>query len=134
MLRTEAIRAHRDCCTLVLDYDNSLDRYDFETIARPAELPPFESPAVSITLKELASRFASQVKPRRSMGVKNQMEKSDHIALLSEILGENADVQTISSNDAQRVKDANFFATQRIERRTPLTRTLALNGSAGIAC
>lgn len=105
-IRTEAIRAHRDYCNALLSHDASLDHYDFaEEATEPSTKVNRQQSVISVTLKELASRFTSERNLGNQWVSKTQMERADQIALLTEILGEDKDVQTISTTDAQRVKD-----------------------------
>jgi integrase len=127
-LRTETIRAHRDYCNALLDYDSALDRYDFAT-APSTGLPTNDRRAtntVSISLRALVSRFAAERNLGNAWVPKTQTERADHLALLSEILGEDTDVLTITAADAQRVKDT-LMRYPKNRRKNPLTRDLTLS-------
>lgn len=127
-LRTEAIRAHRDYCNALLDYDSSLDRYELST--EPTTALPTGNRRVatiaSVSLGELVSRFAAERNLGNAWVPKTQTERSDHLALLSEILGEDTDVLTITAADAQRVKDT-LIRYPKNRRKNPLTRNLTLS-------
>jgi hypothetical protein len=112
----------------LLDYDSSLDRYEFtdgQTAGKSTEHIATRSTA-RLTLQELASRFTSERNRGEHWVSKTQGEKADHIALLCEILGGDTDIQTISSADAQRAKDV-LVRYPKNRKKNALTRTLSLD-------
>ena len=126
-LRTEAIRAHRDYCSSVLDYDRSLESYDFtsEPISeKPAERLRIVASS-GLTLLELTNRFTTEGNRGEQWVAKTRMEKAEHIALLHEVLGEKTDVKTITSTDAQSVKST-LTSYPKNRKKNPKTRGLSL--------
>jgi integrase len=126
-LRTETIRAHRDYCSSVLEYDRSFESYDFASSANTDELrTPMRIVGPSgLTLFELTTRFTAEGNRGGQWVAKTQMEKSEHIALLHEVLGEKTDVKTITSTDAQSVKST-LTNYPKNRKKNPKTRDLSL--------
>ena len=131
-LRTELKRAYRDYCASVLDYDRSLESYEFTDHASADRGEPdavLAGPYVS--LRHVADRYTKDSNLGGQWASKTQHEKADHISLLIEVLNANTDVATISSADAQRVKDT-LTRYPRNRRKDPRTRHLALHDALNV--
>lgn len=126
-VRTELKRAYRDYCSAVLDYDRSLDSYEFpKQIDVIASAQRIVSAKPYVSLQELADRYTKDSNLGEQWVSKTQHEKADHIALLIEILDANTDVSAISATEAQRIKDT-LIRYPRNRRKDPKTRGLPLH-------
>lgn len=129
---TELKRAYRDYCSSVLDYDRSLDGYEFANKTDAAnDAPALAVAGPRVSLRELADRFTKDSNLGEQWGAKTQHEKADHLSLLVEILGVNADVTAISTTDAQRVKDT-LIRYPRNRKKNPRTRELSLSDALNV--
>ena len=131
-LNTELKRAYRDYCSSVLDYDRSLESYQFakqtdatQTVQSSAVALPF------VSLRELADRFTNDSNLGGQWVSKTQNEKADHISLLTEVLNANTDVATITPTDAQRVKDT-LVRYPKNRKKDPRTRELPLHEALSV--
>jgi hypothetical protein len=125
-LCTETKRAYRDYCAAVLDYDRSLDSYEFPS--QPMAHPTIQSIAANVSqvsIRELSDLYTKDSNLGGQWVKKTGHEKADHISLLIEILGEHTDIAAISPSDAQRVKSI-LIRYPRNRRKNPTTRGLAL--------
>lgn len=106
----------------VLAYDKSLRRYDFD--AAPASptgdmIEPAKTAGMTIT--EVAAAYSKERQRGNAWAAKTIIEKEDHIKLLEEILGGDADVRALTAMDAKRVKDT-LLAYPRNRSKNPTTR------------
>lgn len=125
-LRTELKRAYRDYCSSVLDYDRSLESYQFgnETDSAPsADRSPVGLPYIS--LQQLIERHTKDSNLGTQWTLKTQHEKADHFALLIELLAADRDVTKVSITDAHRVKDT-LTKYPKNRRKDARTRDLTL--------
>ncbi|WP_187829681.1 site-specific integrase [Labrys sp. KNU-23] len=105
-LAEELKRAYRDHAKAVLDYDSSLDSYDFtltkeHDVHRLGVVPE----VAGMTIAQLAESYSQEKLLGGNWASKTEMEKADHIALLKEILGKDTDIQSLTAIEAKRVKD-----------------------------
>ena len=120
-LQQELKVSYRAYAKAVLEYDASLADYDLA--ARPKASPAAELPAEpeGMSLSELAVSYAREKKRGRLWVAKTELEKTDHIELLKEIVGAGADVARLTSKDAQRVKDT-LLGYPKNRSKNPMTR------------
>ena len=120
-LQGEIRIAYRDYLKAVLSYDDNFDRMDFSESPQVAASISADQPDTSLPLKEMADAFIQEKKRGDNWVAKTEQEKTEHIALLREILGEDTKVTTIGPLDAKRVKDT----LQKLPKNrsiNPLTR------------
>ena len=130
-LQQELKVSYRAYAKAVLEYDASLADYDLA--ARPAASPAAEVPAQpeGMSLSELAVSYAQEKKRGRLWAAKTELEKTDHIELLKEVVGAGADVARLTPKDAKRVKDTLLGypknrSKNRLTRGKPLVDVLDL--------
>jgi integrase len=128
-LRAEIKRAYRDYCDAVLDYNRSLETYQFDRSETAQDHRTAVVTKTRLSLRQLADRFAEESKIGGQWVLKTEQEK--HVGLLTELLGENTDVSTVSTNDAQRVKDT-LIRYPKNRRKNPKTRGLTLDDALSI--
>ncbi|KQW21002.1 hypothetical protein ASC80_12670 [Afipia sp. Root123D2] len=132
-LGTELKRAYRDYCSSVLDYDRSLDTYQFENQTDAAfSMQNVAAQQSYVSLRELADRYTKDSNLGGQWVFKTQYEKADHLSLLNELLDENTDVTTISAADAQKVKDT-LIRYPKNRKKSPRTRGLSLQDALNVA-
>lgn len=87
-LRTELQRAYRDYCSTVLEYDRSLETYELGTdTAGPAITAAPVTRLPYVTLTQFADRYAKEGNLGSQWVSKTELEKLDHINLLTENTG-----------------------------------------------
>jgi len=115
-LGTEMKRAYRDYCAAVLDYDRSLDSYDFSSEgSAPSVAQTNAANASQVSIRQLSDLYTNESNVGGQWVSKTRHEKADHISLLTEILGEHTDITAVSTTDARKVKD---ILLGRFVRRT----------------
>lgn len=125
-LCTETKRAYRDYCAAVLDYDRSLDSYEFPSHASACPtLKSITANASQVSIRELSNLYTKDSNLGGQWVKKTGHEKADHISLLTEILGEDTDIVAVSTLDAQKVKKI-LTRYPKNRRKNPATRGLAL--------
>ncbi|MBZ9889854.1 tyrosine-type recombinase/integrase [Mesorhizobium sp. BR1-1-3] len=106
MLIKEYRRANGAYCQAVLDYDATINAYDFETrddkVSAPSVTPA--SPA-RISLAQLVTDFWKYAKLEERWIPKTEGEKQEHIDLLYEALGSDRDVAGVGHAEARIVRD-----------------------------
>jgi integrase len=131
-LGTELKRAYRDYCAAVLDYDRSFESYQFDNKTDTAQSQQGVSQAAPyLSLRQLADRFTEESKRGGQWVAKTEHEKTDHIALLIEVLNASTDVSTVSMTDAHRVKDT-LLSYPKNRRKDPRTRDLSLSDALNV--
>jgi hypothetical protein len=131
-LSTELKRAYRDYCSSVLDYDRSLDSYQFakQTDAL-SDVQAIVQALPYVSLQQLAVRYTTDSNLGSQWASKTQHEKADHFSLLSELLGANTNVATISTTEAQRVKET-LIRYPKNRKKDPRTRDLTLHDALNV--
>ncbi|WP_202325444.1 site-specific integrase [Mesorhizobium sp. 113-3-9] len=106
MLLNEYRRANGAYCQAVLNYDATINAYDFETRDDKASTPSVSpvSPG-RISLTQLVSDFWKYAKLEERWIPKTEGEKQEHIDLLYEVLGSGRDVAGIGHAEARMVRD-----------------------------
>jgi integrase len=131
-LRTELKRAYRDYCSSVLDYDRSLDSYQFE---KETDSPPSADRSAAnlpyVSLQQLIERHTKDSNLGSQWTPKTQHEKNDHFALLVELLTADKDITKVSVTDAQHVKDT-LTKYPKNRRKDARTRDLTLQDAINV--
>lgn len=125
-LQQELKVSYRAYAKAVLDYDASLADYDLT--ARPTASPAVDhsTQPEGMSLSELADSYAQEKKRGRLWVAKTELEKTDHIDLLKEIVGASADVARLTPKDAKRVKDTLLgYPKNRSKKRETRGKPLA---------
>lgn len=121
-LQQELKVSYRAYAKAVLEYDASLADYDLAT--RPTASPATAESLVQsdgMSLSELANSYAQEKKRGRLWVAKTELEKTDHIELLKEIVGAGVDVARLTPKDAKRVKDT-LLGYPKNRSKNPVTR------------
>lgn len=120
-LRQELKTSYRDYAQAVLDYDASLANYDFVPVAKDTTTSAGHPEPAGMSLSELASSYMQEKKRGRSWVAKTELEKTDHIDLLKEILGSDRDTVRLTPREARQVKDT-LLGYPKNRTKNPLTK------------
>jgi integrase len=108
-----------------------VEREQQEKVGSPEAVQPVVS-AMSLALSEATGRYLDERTRAGTWGVRPREEKVKHIDLLIEILGADKNVDSVSIDDARRVKD--IIVRYPVNRRkNPLIRDLSLEEALSIS-
>ena len=125
LISLEYERAYSDYCQHILDYDKSLNKYDFSATAiSSVDRPSTRSPAYP--LGQVIKTFFKDQMGERHWGPKTELDKRQQFDLLQEILGEQTDIRDVLGEQARKVKSTvQKFPTNR--NKNPVTRGRSLD-------
>jgi hypothetical protein len=107
MFATEFQRGYRDYLKSVLDYDRSFDGFIFSSEVSAnltgSSAPTSEGPVTPLI--EMAKRYIEEGELGRQWGPKTIGERREQFMLLSEILGEDISVTSVTPAMARGVKE-----------------------------
>jgi integrase len=106
ILERDYRHAYRDALKSLLDYETKLRHYSFDQgsgTAAMIEANPVANNA--LTIAQLAETYTAEKQRADSWVPKTILEKSDHIALLNEALGETTTLDTLNALSARKVKE-----------------------------
>lgn len=124
-LRDELKISYRDFGKAALAYDASLNEYDFAVGPQSSSKIVAEADSLGMSLNELTISYVQEKKLGRNWVAKTELEKSDHIELLKEILGADIGVATVTAKEVRRVKDT-LLAYPKNRSKNPRTRGKSL--------
>ena len=125
-LKQEIKPSYRDFIKAVLDYDKSLDRYNFQSGSKQTITTLDKTDrSKGMSIADLAGSYSREKQIGKNWVPKTEMEKSEHIELLKEVLGFDTDVRSLTAREAKRVKDT-LLAYPKNRSKNPLTRTKPL--------
>ncbi len=130
LLRRELTAGYQSYSREVLKHDETLRSYDFSPKPEVTADQPVDTPA-TLTLAELGKAYEVDKKRAGQWVAKTEFEKADHLALLTEILGGDADVARLSPQDARRVKDT-LHKYPKNRSKNPMTRGKALDAALAV--
>lgn len=125
LLKSEMPKSYRDYIQSIIKYDESLERYDYsDDTTRPE--PSKSSLSSGMTIGQLAQSYEHEKRAGRLWVAKTEQEKSEHIALLTEILGIDTNASSLTATDAKKVKDT-LFQYPKNRSKNPTTRGKSLD-------
>ncbi|WP_306224946.1 site-specific integrase [Bosea beijingensis] len=131
LLRQELIAGYQSYARASLKHNETLLSYDFGPKPEVAVNQPADA-QFTMTLSELGKAYEADKKRAGQWVAKTEFEKADHLALLTEILGGDADVARLSPQDAKRVKDT-LHKYPKNRSKNPKTRGKALDAALAVA-
>lgn len=118
-------RAYSEHCQHLLDYDQSLSKYVFETFP-VNETVSSTRKTPRHTLSAIIERYTAEQMGESHWGPKTELDKRQHFALFQEILGANIGVETVLGDEARKVKTTlQRFPANR--NKNPATRGRSLD-------
>lgn len=121
LLKSEMPKSYRDYIQSIIKYDESLERYDYSDDGANRTEPDRSPLPSGMTIDQLSQSYEHEKRAGNLWVAKTEQEKSEHIALLKEILGFDTDVSSITSLDAKKVKDT-LFKYPKNRSKNPITR------------
>jgi integrase len=124
-LSTELNRAYHDYVSNVLEYNDSLQNYNYDTPPSNNLVEAFPAEII-VTIKQMLEFYVNECNVGEQWAEKTKIEKSDHISLLLEVIGRETDVRRITSDKAREVKSI-LLKYPKNRNKNPQTRGRPLN-------
>lgn len=118
-------QAHRDFAKALLSYSDGLESFDFSVAGGAHANDVSSSGKQGISLRQAADLYRKECVLTGEWTERTENEKVEYLQVLFEILGEDTDISTITTEDANRVKTA-LQQYPKNRRKHPATRELNL--------
>lgn len=126
LLEKELKKGWRDYCAHVLAHNQSLEKYSYTVEQQKGEVAP-NAPLerAGFTLREVWDGYFQENVRGDQWVEKTRHEKTEHVAVLFEVLGAETDIREVSARKAREVKDI-LLKYPRNRNKNPKTRGLPL--------